>query len=438
VSVADARDNRYVLINRHTGDWCVSNLHGLQAVSEHLEHKQILPASLARVVFGEMSAPPTRSEPEPLFVIYKLTDSCNYNCTYCYDKAFARPKRPPTRNRTVRMVLKSTLEAGRRVNLLFHGGEPLIEFPEIVELVSDFAGYNRAQLQFSLQTNASLLTQNAVNFLLDNQIGLSVSVDGNTSAQNGLRIFRSNEDAYGVLQTKISHLSGLDPGRIGLLVTIGDHNASAAVEALAGFQRDGFRSVSFSLMQQVSNSAQPATPSGLVELFVRVVKEIVSGNIADLAVWTVIEWVRKLIFGASPFVCMGSPCGAGRSLITIYPSGEVGPCDSLFDAELIFSNVEAYLAGEKTSRLQTLLQRNTKTMEPCKSCDVAPLCNGTCPGNAILENGSLQAPASLDCQFHYMWIRELMWLLSSEHISTALLQYCRRHLTARQQMELVA
>ena len=440
VSVADARDNRFLLVNRDSGAWCASNLHGLQAISEPPADKPCrLPLPPSWVWMALQADSSSRdTDADPLFVIYKLTDTCNYNCTYCYDKVFARPKASAARNRTIRKVLSWALEKGRPVNVLFHGGEPLIEFAEIAELVSDYADCKRSQLQFSLQTNASLLTQKIVDFILENEVGMSVSVDGHTAPLNSLRIFRQDEDAYSVLKRKISQLSGLHPNRLGLLVTIGQHNAARIVDALLSFQADGFCSVSFSLMQQVSDLAQGATPMDLVELFVRIARSIASDEINTLAVWTLIEWIRRVSFGASPLVCLGSPCGAGKSLITVYPSGEVGPCDSLFDVDLLFSDVDSYLKGTKTERLQTLLDRSTKTMEPCKSCDVAPLCNGTCPGNAILENQSLQSPASLECKFHYQWIRELMWLLSTETLSIPLLRYCQRHLDTRKHIGVVA
>src|ERR1051326_6969011 len=72
--------------------------------------------------------------------------------------------------------------AGRRaIHITFFGGETLMNFP-LLERVVVYANQQTAAqgrtIDFSLTTNATLLTPAIVQFLSDNRIGVTVSMDG--------------------------------------------------------------------------------------------------------------------------------------------------------------------------------------------------------------------------------------------------------------------
>jgi radical SAM protein with 4Fe4S-binding SPASM domain len=197
-------------------------------------------------------------------------------------------------------------------------------------------------------------------------------------------------------------------------------------------QSDGFVSVALSFMQEVNKTAQTAEPVVLCAVLKEVVDLIVDGRLDRLALWTLVQWVQQVAFGRSESMCLGSPCGAGRSLLTVFPSGEIGPCDSIFDPTFYAPSLSQYLADlEAGGPLTHLLARRVTTVEPCVDCDVRSHCNGTCPGNVILEKGELTGVAAHECAFQYAWIKELMWLLADARIAERLLSYCSRHIEWR-------
>jgi len=436
VVVADERRGSHLVVNRSTGAWCVANRSAIEMVPGSDAESFSGPRALQAVLDPRQPSQPGHGSDDQLFVIYKLTDSCNYHCTYCYDHKIARRKNTSDRDASIREVLDRTLtQPGSRLNLLFHGGEPLLEFPEIQSIVRDYRARYQGRISFSIQTNLSLLTDDMLEFLVSYDIGLSVSVDGTTPDSNRLRVVGGQRDPYELLLAKSSKQSALRRNHIGLLVTVGDHNAGQIPEMLLRMQGDGFRSVSFSLMQQATKAAIPASVESLVRMYLTIASFAASGALSDLAVWSLIEWIRRLVHGRSSLVCMGSPCGAGRTLITVFPSGEIGPCDSIFDDRYFARTLGAYLERLNGDPLmQDLTGRNINNVEPCKTCDVLPLCNGTCPGSVILEHGSLQGVAALECAFQYRWIRELAWLLSVPATGGSLLKYAATHTMAREEM----
>lgn len=434
VYVADRRGLDYLLVHRGTGAWAVSNFAGV-AQMEIPGELPNLPRELQQLLRdapeGRPVPPSQNPDLQPLILIYKLTDKCNYRCTYCYDRSIARPRDPERRSNAVREFLARTLPV-RPVMLLFHGGEPLLEFKEIRQLVLDLQDYSPEQLLYSLQTNLSLMDQEKMDFLVEHRFGLSVSLDGHTLDMNRLRSVQGRPDPYELLKKKLGTLKGLRADRMGLLLTVGTHNVDQLTEALIAFQADGFKSVSFSFMQEVEPGTECATPQALAEAMVGIAHAIVDGRIESLACMTLVQWVMRIAYGRSGYVCLGSPCGAGSTVATVLANGDIGPCDSIYSNAFYRDSVDKYFeALANDSLFQQLRSRSVRTMEPCSSCDVQSHCNGTCPGSANLTEGGIHTVDPHECAFHYQWIREVLWLLCDPEAGPRLMAYCHRHLAEK-------
>jgi uncharacterized protein len=428
IYVADQREQDYLLVNRKSGAWAVSDFAGVLALRIGAETAAAeLPSPLRLLLKSSVATPPA-SQVEPLIIVYKLTDNCDYRCSYCYDRVVARPRKSGRRSAAVRELLDRTLPE-RPVMLLFHGGEPLLEFAELRDLVLAYERFTPDHLLFALQTNLNRLVQSKLDFLQEHRFGICVSVDGHNSELNRLRTSGARPDPYQLLGDKIRSLRGLRADRLGLLMTVGRHNVNELTDSILAFQDDGFKSVSFSFMQNMGPSAHCASPEELITSLVSVTRAIVDKKIDALACMTLIQWVMRIANGRSGFVCLGSPCGAGHSVVTVLADGDIGPCDSVYSSGFFHSDVGRYMRGlENDSRLMALRSRSVHNLRPCSVCDVRPHCNGTCPGAAVLEYGDIESVDPHQCAFHYGLIRELLWILCEPEAGPRLIHYCKRHL----------
>jgi sulfatase maturation enzyme AslB (radical SAM superfamily) len=113
-----------------------------------------------------------------------LTASCNLRCLYCYQN----DKKPrsmswDTLRGALDLLLRSRL---KRLEVLFLGGEPLLEFPLIRQAVA----YVRAtrppskRVRYTLITNGTLLGEEQARFLARNRIAVQLSFDGVPAAQD--------------------------------------------------------------------------------------------------------------------------------------------------------------------------------------------------------------------------------------------------------------
>ncbi len=115
-----------------------------------------------------------------LSFIIKVTNSCNLQCSYCYEN---RGEPPQKMDIDFVKVLLSQINdyfpLGGKVSFTWHGGEPLLLgkkfYEDVVCLQKQFTGIN---FQNKIQTNALLLNNEFINFFLNNNFGVGISYDG--------------------------------------------------------------------------------------------------------------------------------------------------------------------------------------------------------------------------------------------------------------------
>jgi len=117
-----------------------------------------------------------------------LTNDCNFNCTYCFQKK----DKKIIETKTIEKALNFFFPFLKKQSTVdFYGGEPLLAFDRIqhtVELVMEKNKEDKKCVQFNLTTNGSLITKEILDFFNNHHFGLMLSFDGlvqNSGRQNG-------------------------------------------------------------------------------------------------------------------------------------------------------------------------------------------------------------------------------------------------------------
>jgi uncharacterized protein len=145
-------------------------------------------------------------------IIVKLNGRCNLACRYCFeyemaDKSYLR--NPDTMSREV--ILKLAERIGEHaltyalpaINLVIHGGEPLMAGLELVELlvveirrhVSERTG-GLTQVNVTMQTNGVLLNERVLETLNQLNVRVGVSLDGDQAANDRNRVDHSGRGTF--------------------------------------------------------------------------------------------------------------------------------------------------------------------------------------------------------------------------------------------------
>lgn len=188
-------------------------------------------------------------------VIIKLASRCNLNCTYCYvynheDQGWrGRPKfvNDSVLDRTFEAIIRyCDRREGRRIGLLFHGGEPTLigaqRFEEIAERARRKLGDRLSGL--TIQTNATLLTQEWVDVFVRQDVHVGVSMDGPPATHDARRVDHQGKGSSARVAEGVGLLrrTGISPG---LLCVIDP--GSSGVESYRYFRSLGFRRMDFLL-----------------------------------------------------------------------------------------------------------------------------------------------------------------------------------------------
>jgi sulfatase maturation enzyme AslB (radical SAM superfamily) len=127
-----------------------------------------------------------------------LADSCNMRCSYCYGTYFAEDSRPAKSKLMNSEVVKAAVDFTHKIGakqLGFFGGEPLLNFKGIETAIthSRRRGYD---LEFSLTTNGSLITDEIADYFRKYEVTVSVSTDGAPDSHNATRKLGDGSDSH--------------------------------------------------------------------------------------------------------------------------------------------------------------------------------------------------------------------------------------------------
>ncbi|MGW6730232.1 FxsB family cyclophane-forming radical SAM/SPASM peptide maturase [Nocardia sp. NPDC055029] len=174
-----------------------------------------MPIELPWPGFAATAAP---EQPFREFIL-KVQSRCNLDCDYCYvyhlaDQSWQKQPRGMS-DAVVEAVANRIAEHARahdldEVAIRLHGGEPLLTGPDLLIRITETirAGVAPLRVLASVQTNGVLLDQRAAERLVDAQIGIGVSIDGDRSANDLHRRFRDGRSSYDAAAAAITLLGG--------------------------------------------------------------------------------------------------------------------------------------------------------------------------------------------------------------------------------------
>ncbi len=150
-------------------------------------------------------------------ITLQVTQQCNLRCAYCaysgtYENRIHNEKSMSleTAKKGIDYVISNSSESNR-VDIGFYGGEPLLRFDFIKQCV-EYAKANTEgkKLQFHMTTNGTILTDEIMEFLAENNFSLLISLDGPEEIHDKNRTFASNgKGTFRAIMNNISKFKSL-------------------------------------------------------------------------------------------------------------------------------------------------------------------------------------------------------------------------------------
>lgn len=358
-----------------------------------------------------LEAPP---QPFPLqTVVMNVTNQCNLSCSYCYEYGEDRIATPEGKTkfmseetaRTTADFLLNQSPGRRAVHLTFFGGETLLNF-KVVKSTIEYARTRAAEMgkyiDFSMTTNATMLTSEIISFLAENNVGVTVSIDGPKESNDRFRVFHNGKGSYDVIAPKIKELVKVHRSRpIGARVTLTAQVVDVKkifrhLTEEMGFDEVGFAPVTTSPVRlyAIGNRGLDHVLDQFTELAGEYLEYALENKHHGFS--NVNDTLQELHQGVSK----AYPCGAGLGLLGVAPSGDIGLCHRFVDSPAgKLGHIETGI--DREAQAEHLNRAHINTKYDCHTCWARPVCSGGCYHEAYVRYGDTS-----HANLHYCdWIR---------------------------------
>lgn len=158
----------------------------------------------------------------PFQITINITEKCNCDCKYCiYGENYPYSYKIKKHKTISFDIIKKAAEYFKEILKLkdekelyigFYGGEPTLEWRLIEEAVKFFKYFfkNKA-LRFSMTTNFTRLTKKMIDFLIENNFFLTISIDGPREENDRFRNFKNGKGVFDVVYNNIVYLQSNYP-----------------------------------------------------------------------------------------------------------------------------------------------------------------------------------------------------------------------------------
>jgi uncharacterized protein len=335
-----------------------------------------------------------------------LSDLCNLSCKYCFVRHPAWPAECAVMSVGIAEAALKMFPSDRDLRVSFFGGEPLLHFPlmaEIVGMVEDRARVSGMRAMMHVTTNGTLITPEIASFLATHGFSLIVSLDGPEELHDAARGDGSHASVLrglGLLKdagcsSRVALRGTWSSRRTDLLERLAYLNnlcdrgfaAAVALEPVSGDPCD----------------VSEAEMSSVIAAFSCVAHE------GQLLRW---QYLQKILQRVLWQIHRPSECGAGRGYYTVGPTGTIFACHRQEGAEigrLDMASAAPLLIDE--SRRERWLDNRFCARRECSLCWARHVCGGACRSESLQYcGGKIEQPHAGRCMLMRRLVSESLRL----------------------------
>jgi serine-type anaerobic sulfatase-maturating enzyme len=364
-----------------------------------------------------------RNAPPAFHVLIKPTGAiCNLDCKYCFflSKEMLYPgSRFQMAEDLLETYLKQLLESHRapHVDVAWQGGEPTLMGPDFftrsVDLVNKLKRSGQ-QIQYTIQTNGTLLNDEWCAFFKKNNFLVGLSMDGPKALHD---VYRVNKGGAGSFDQVIRGLNFLKKHKVdfNILCTVHAANQDHPLEVYRFF-RDELHAQFIQFIPiieranasvlPIANEGWSERPGGDRPLYINEGNLVTERSVDAQAYGKFLiaifdEWVKADVgkiyiqhfdsalanwVGVPGAVCIfAETCGHA---VALEHNGDLYSCDHFVEPKYKLGNIrETHLIQLLASPQQIKFGQDKKNTLPryCRECHVRFACHGECPKNRFIK-----------------------------------------------------
>ncbi|NLB16154.1 MAG: thioether cross-link-forming SCIFF peptide maturase [Clostridiales bacterium] len=332
-----------------------------------------------------------------------VSHDCNMRCRYCFAGTgdFHRGRQLmdlETGKRAIDFLLK---ESGpiKNLELDFFGGEPLLNFGVVKELVR----YGREKeaplgknIRFTITTNGALLDDDSIAFINEHMSNAVLSVDGRREVNDRNRPFEDGSGSYDTIIPKFRQLVRDRTADWYVRGTYTRDNLDFAEDVLS-LNDEGFDQISVEPVVLPEDNPMALREEDLPVIeaeYERLAKAMIE-RYREGRPFTFFHFMIDLDAGPCVYKRLKG-CGCGAEYVAVTPGGDIYPCHQFVEYP------EYKMGNVNEGKVDRTIQRNfmrcaiSKNSE-CKRCWAKYFCGGGCPANNYAFSRDIEKPYKLGC-----------------------------------------
>lgn len=325
--------------------------------------------------------------PSLSLMIKPVSDACALRCDYCFyaDEMKHRQEggHPPMALDTLEKVIRRGFAYGAdSIHFVFQGGEPTLArlpfFQDVVLLQRQYNG-RRVPVHNSIQTNGIHLDHGWVNFFLENNFLVGLSMDGCAQVHD---VHRRDGSGNGTFTQVMAAADMLHEGGVpcNILAVVTDIMVAHQREALDTLSQFGYvQLIPCMDALDAGNNAPHLSTDGWADFLgaAWLLYRAAAVSHAPISI-RIFDNFLRIIRGGMPDTC--AMAGSCAPSFMVESNGDVYPCD--------FYGVDGWKLGNihqqnfrtigQSARQAQFLQRSRPVPESCRRCPHYPLCRNGC------------------------------------------------------------
>jgi len=346
-----------------------------------------------------------------------VAHACNMKCSYCFASQGDFGMNACLMSlETAKQALDFLMQKSGDIKNLevdFFGGEPLLVAPMLKELVlygRELEQQWNKNINFTLTTNALLLNEEMIQFVLDQKLGVILSLDGRPETNDRHRMLNDGSGSYDIIVPNIRKMVDSQPASYYVRGTFSKKNLDFAKD-LQHIVDLGFNSVSLEPAVGADNgySIQEEDLPAVLQEYERLTDLLYAYQQAGEPV----DFFHfNLDLQKGPCLAKRvSGCGAGMEYLVVTPTGDIYPCHQFVGEEqFLMGNIWVDSLNEEIRK--GFAHNHLQNKAECRACWARYFCGGGCHANAFHSNGDIKKPSQVSCAMHRKRIEGAIYLES--------------------------
>ena len=326
-----------------------------------------------------------------------ITEDCNLRCHYCFVRKKSQNRMPPKVAFEAIDFFVMESRDKKTLNITLFGGEPLLEFSlirEIVQYAENIANLNGKKISFNMTTNGTLFTEEILSFS-QGKIAYLISIDGDKITHDKHRRTIDGKGSYDLIMNSLPLVKRYQHW-LGARMTVYPDTVDKLADNLDFLYSKGFNQFI------IGPSYGPKWDDKAFATY--------EDQMNRISRFYIEKTKNKEPFRMNFFESKNNErfcktntwgCRAGRNGITVSAEGGLYPCSKFLGLSGLDKG--SFCLGHiatgitKLDIRDELVSLNTEQFTECIDCEAIDYCTGGCPANNYHDRGIVSKPSPFDC-----------------------------------------